>query len=523
MRFYGSIQKVDVEQRMVWGYASTEATDRHGEIVLKSAIEDALDDYLDFANIREMHQLSAVGKAVAEETMIDDKGLYVGAKIVDDAAWAKVMGEVYSGFSIGGKVLARDPDDKKIITKIRLDEISLVDRPSNPEARFDVWKAAGSPQEDSMAKLTPVELPKDAKSDIIVKTINDAVAAGNPIIVANSRESDMLKAINDRVTTVTAEEAAEMAKAAQAPEAAGKPVDASSAQKGEGEGAVEKTNEAQDVTAEAGKTAETVEKAAETTQSEAEKPAVESDAITKATAALDKIDAAVANVVSAEDVQKSMYHVSRFADVLESISYLAQSAEYEAEIEADGSPVPGKLRDWIKAGAAIFKDMAKEEVDELVAAGKVKKAAASAPVTVDVSAVGGEALAKTIGDAVDTITAERDALTRTVAERDEILAKLADRIEPLAKTVEDLVATNADLAKRLAAVEDQPAPVRTGGSFAVSKEDDAGASGTLEKAATPSDEDIAKALAAMPEEDRAMLLIKASHQLPQPARFMPAR
>jgi hypothetical protein len=37
----------------------------------------------------------------------------------------------------------RDPDDKKIITKVRLDEISLVDRPSNPEARFDVWKVPG--------------------------------------------------------------------------------------------------------------------------------------------------------------------------------------------------------------------------------------------------------------------------------------------------------------------------------------------------------------------------------------------
>ena len=58
MRFYGNLTKVDEEQRMVWGYASTEATDAHGESILKSAIEAALDDYMDFANIREMHQLS---------------------------------------------------------------------------------------------------------------------------------------------------------------------------------------------------------------------------------------------------------------------------------------------------------------------------------------------------------------------------------------------------------------------------------------------------------------------------------
>ena len=39
MHFYGSIQKVDAEKRMIWGYASTEAIDAHGETVLKSAIE----------------------------------------------------------------------------------------------------------------------------------------------------------------------------------------------------------------------------------------------------------------------------------------------------------------------------------------------------------------------------------------------------------------------------------------------------------------------------------------------------
>ena len=111
MRLYGNIQKVDAEQRMVFGYASTEATDGHGETVLKSAIEAALDDYMEFANIREMHALSAVG--VAEEASVDEKGLWIGAKIVDDVAWAKVTSGVYKGFSIGGKTLARDPTTRK--------------------------------------------------------------------------------------------------------------------------------------------------------------------------------------------------------------------------------------------------------------------------------------------------------------------------------------------------------------------------------------------------------------------------
>jgi hypothetical protein len=240
------------------------------------------------------------------------------------------------------------------------------------------------------------------------------------------------------------------------------------------------------------------------------------DPLTKATTALDQIDAAVATVVTIESLEKGMYAVGRFADMLESISYLAQGAENEAEFEGDGSPVPAKLRDWLKAGAAIFKDMAKEEVDELVAAGKVKKAAPAEAITVDVSAIGGEALAKSITD----LTTDRDNLAKSLAEKDEALTKLADRIEPLAKTVADLVATNTELAKRLETIEAQPAAPKTAGAFAsVSKDEDAGGAASLEKAAVLSEEDISKVLGAMSEEDRALLLIKASRQLPRAVTY----
>src|SRR5437762_12175864 len=142
MRFYWPIAKVDGEQRMVWGYASTEAVDDQGETVTREALAAALDDYMRFANIREMHQPSAVG--IATQAAVDDRGLYLGAKIVDAEAWRKVTEGVYKGFSIGGRVTARDPGDRKIITGLSLTEISVVDRPANPEAVFDCWKAAAN-------------------------------------------------------------------------------------------------------------------------------------------------------------------------------------------------------------------------------------------------------------------------------------------------------------------------------------------------------------------------------------------
>jgi HK97 family phage prohead protease len=138
---YAPIEKIDREERMVYGYASTEALDSQGEVVRKEALAAALPDYMRFANIREMHQPSAVG--VAEEAAIDDKGLWIRAKVVDDEAWKKVLERVYKGFSIGGIVTRRDAGDPKVITGLSLAEISLVDRPANPEALFAVYKAAG--------------------------------------------------------------------------------------------------------------------------------------------------------------------------------------------------------------------------------------------------------------------------------------------------------------------------------------------------------------------------------------------
>ncbi|MBV9861894.1 MAG: HK97 family phage prohead protease [Alphaproteobacteria bacterium] len=149
MRFYAPIAKLDAEQRTVWGYASTEAKDEQGEIVTREALAAALDDYMRFANIREMHQPSAVGVAI--ETALDEKGLYVAAKVVDGQAWAKVESGVYKGFSIGGRVTARHPADRNVITALVLNEISLVDRPANPEAVFDCWKRSETLTSETLA------------------------------------------------------------------------------------------------------------------------------------------------------------------------------------------------------------------------------------------------------------------------------------------------------------------------------------------------------------------------------------
>lgn len=199
MRFYGSFSKVNQEERTVSGYASTEAVDEVGERILKSGIEEALADYMKFANIREMHESSAVG--VAQDAFVDDKGLYITAKVVDRDAWEKVVAGVYKGFSVGGKVLKRNGTDRRVIEKMRLCEISLVDRPCNPEAVFDVYKAADIGDDMSDLEVTtgveevilaPIE--KAAEELAVVETPTDTVEKTAEEVVAEETVDPVAKA-----------------------------------------------------------------------------------------------------------------------------------------------------------------------------------------------------------------------------------------------------------------------------------------------------------------------------------------
>ena len=149
MRLYGAIQKIEPQDDgtvRVYGIATSEAVDDQGEVVQADAMRTALPEYMRFPALREMHQLSAAGTTLEAE-VCEDGTTRIVAHVVDPVAVAKVKNQVYRGFSIGGRVLQRAAGNPKTITSLLLNEISLVDRPANPEAIFDCWKAAGTPGE----------------------------------------------------------------------------------------------------------------------------------------------------------------------------------------------------------------------------------------------------------------------------------------------------------------------------------------------------------------------------------------
>ena len=147
------ITKVDEEQRMVYGYATVEELDSHGEIITYEASKKAFSNWI--GNIREMHQDIAIGKAIDIEFDDDAKGVWIGAHVSESTdgenAWIKVKEGVLAGFSIGGRVNdARMEqmmiDGKKkmvnVITDYDLGETSLVDNPAVASAVFQMVKSA---------------------------------------------------------------------------------------------------------------------------------------------------------------------------------------------------------------------------------------------------------------------------------------------------------------------------------------------------------------------------------------------
>lgn len=152
---FATFEKASPEQRIVVGYASSERVDGQNDIVDPDALNQALGDYMQWANLREMHQPKAVGKVLSATPIRGTIQLKDGTKlsnplriicqIIDNETWEKVKSGVLKGFSIGGKVLQASTNkmngkEVRRITGLQLHEISLVDRPANPDARIVLMK-----------------------------------------------------------------------------------------------------------------------------------------------------------------------------------------------------------------------------------------------------------------------------------------------------------------------------------------------------------------------------------------------
>lgn len=135
---------------IVKGRATDGTLDLDKQICDPAWLDKAMPEWFKIGNIREMHGPKAVGKAI-EMSGSGKSGYDVGIKVIDKDAAEKCDEGVFTGLSIGIKGARIDTSAgaiakaaNGIITDGTIVEVSLVDRPANPNARLSFAKAADS-------------------------------------------------------------------------------------------------------------------------------------------------------------------------------------------------------------------------------------------------------------------------------------------------------------------------------------------------------------------------------------------
>jgi len=177
----------------VGGIASSNIVDSDGDLITTEAMEKAKEDYMKWGAIREMHQSIAAGLCTKFE-ILENGDTYIEAKIYDKETIKKIKAGVLKAFSIGGKVVKRLG---KTIIEIILIEISAVDRPANPAAVMQFYKA-------DMTKITNEENDMKVEENLVPAIVVEqavevpAVAeVVEPTIPAVEVPAEINKGLND--------------------------------------------------------------------------------------------------------------------------------------------------------------------------------------------------------------------------------------------------------------------------------------------------------------------------------------
>ena len=177
---YFAIEKADRNADgtlMVYGKATDDSVDIDQQICDASWLDRAMPDWFKTGgNIREQH--SSIAAGVAKEYEAKSDGHYIRALVVDPISVRKVETGVLKGFSIGIKNPRVARDNKAANGRIidgQIVEVSLVDRPANPNCQLVLAKSTSS---DST--LVMVEDLIEKKEETDYESINVGGAGSEP-------------------------------------------------------------------------------------------------------------------------------------------------------------------------------------------------------------------------------------------------------------------------------------------------------------------------------------------------------
>jgi hypothetical protein len=136
-------EKLEDGTLLVYGKATDDALDIDQQICDAAWLEKAMPEWFKTGgNIREQHSNIAAG--VAKELNSTSDGHYISALVVDPVSVKKVETGVLKGFSIGIRAPRVVRDEKAANGRIidgQIVEVSLVDRPANPNAKLMLAKS----------------------------------------------------------------------------------------------------------------------------------------------------------------------------------------------------------------------------------------------------------------------------------------------------------------------------------------------------------------------------------------------
>lgn len=143
---------------IVYGKATGPDLDLDGQICDPGWLKSAMPAWMEWGNLREMHQPIAAGVGMELDGIGDD--WWLKSKAIDPGTAAKIEAGVLKGYSIGikhPKVIKDAAAPGGRIVGGSIVEVSYVDRPCNPTAKMTICKSisgAGS------GDLRPVEAPE---------------------------------------------------------------------------------------------------------------------------------------------------------------------------------------------------------------------------------------------------------------------------------------------------------------------------------------------------------------------------
>jgi hypothetical protein len=404
--------KVDEARREVFGIVTAETPDKDGEVckydLTKPNYQQWSHEFVkatdgkSVGNLRRMHDAqSAVGKGILIEYHDEDKEIYMGFKVTDDQTWNDVMEGVLTGFSQGGKYgkVWRGEKDDLVYYEAIPAEVSVVDNPCLGVAHFALVRADSTivmrkvrsvPVESIPAASTKVlqmptpdpELAKaaaalsepssiDVAGDAFLKNLDEQIRGGKlgyfDVVTISRQYEAVFGPIRKAERLGKDKKTKRVGGEDLGPSAfawVGDPADPASWKlpihdAAHVRNALSRFNQTKGIPA--SEKEGVWEKILRAAKKFGIKVSEDSDKV--ALSVVRKIAALRGDI----DLQKNMYDIGRFAELLEMLSWLLYGAINERMFEGDESPVPESLLENLNDLIETFRAMAEEESGELLA------------------------------------------------------------------------------------------------------------------------------------------------------------